>query len=57
MAGVLSYRDKDLMHTLAILSTLRGEDSAGCVVVPRKGGDPITMKTVGNSFDMFNLAA
>ena len=57
MAGALAYRDKDMMHTLAILSTLRGEDSAGCVVVPRKGGDPITMKTVGTSFDMFNLAA
>jgi len=57
MAGALAYRDKDIMHTLAILSTLRGEDSAGCVVVPRKGGNPITMKTVGTSFDMFNLAA
>lgn len=56
MLGALGYRDKEVIKTLAILSTLRGEDSAGAVVVPRKGGAPVVMKTVGTSFDLFNLS-
>lgn len=40
-----------------ILSTLRGEDSAGVVVVPAKGQEPTIVKTVGTSFDLFQMKA
>lgn len=52
-AGKLTYGDKEILRHLAILSTLRGEDSAGMVVVDDKGSASIT-KTVGTAFDLFD---
>ena len=57
MAGNLTYKDKDFLKALAIVSTLRGEDSAGLLAVPTKGGAPISMKTVGTSHDLFDLSS
>jgi len=57
MAGNLSYKDKDFLKALAIVSTLRGEDSAGLLAVPTKGGAPVSMKTVGTSHDLFDLSS
>jgi len=57
MAGALTYADKDVFRTMMILSTLRGEDSAGVAAIPRKGGEPNIVKSVGTSFDLFAMSA
>lgn len=52
--GKLESSDKDILKTLMILSTLRGEDSSGLIAVVAKDKEPITMKSVGSSFELFN---
>ena len=56
MCGDLSSADKEVMRTLLILSTLRGEDSSGVAVVPKKSAEASVLKAVGSPFELFALS-
>ena len=53
VAGNVHKKEEDVLRTLLILDSLRGEDSTGCAFIHRDGKETIA-KELGGPFNLFN---
>lgn len=52
IAGSIGMKEEKMLRTLLILDSLRGEDSTGIAVIPKKG-DVFVAKELGGPFELF----
>lgn len=56
VAGNLTYKDKEVFKNLMVVSSLRGEDSAGVAFVPlNRPEEAEVVKAVGSPYDLFAI--